>query len=182
MVSFIIKYDLISNSGFVVTDQVMMRISATFVMLTVGMRHYLINVVDRIIIKPEYHKGEFNVRLKTVLFSWKDFYKGCQFQQDNLNLGLHEVSHALYLDGLKSKDRSSILFLDTYVERQEYLIELQILNNLIVSNYFRIYTYTDQIELLGVVLEHFFETSEIFKKELPELFEKVTTMINYRDK
>lgn len=179
MVSFIIKYDLISNSDFVVTDQVRMRISATFVMLTFGMRHYLINVVDRIIIKPEYHKGEFNVRLKTVLFSWKDFYEGCQFQQDNLNLGLHEVSHALYLDGLKGKDQSSILFLDTYVERQEYLIELQILNNLIVSNYFRIYAYPNQIEFIAVVVEHFFETPEIFKKEVPELFEKVKTMINH---
>jgi hypothetical protein len=48
-----------------------------------GMRHYLIDVFDKIIIYPqpyfstitqEYHKGEFN-RNETLVFSWKIFKK-----------------------------------------------------------------------------------------------------------
>jgi Mlc titration factor MtfA (ptsG expression regulator) len=54
-------------------------IAATFVMLTFGMRHYLIDVFDKIIIYPqpyfstikEYHKGEFNPGMKLLVFSWK---------------------------------------------------------------------------------------------------------------
>lgn len=81
--AFIAKYNFAGKGGYVVTDQVRILISATFVMLTFGMRHYLINVFDRIIVYPEsyfsninqeYHKGEFNPRMNAVVFSWKDFH------------------------------------------------------------------------------------------------------------
>lgn len=189
--AFIAKYNFVGKGGFVVTDQVRILISATFVMLTFGMRHYLINIFDRIIVYPEsyfstinqeYHKGEFNPRMKALVFSWKDFQEGFQFENDNLNLGLHEFAHALYFHGLKGRDQSSIVFSDAYGEIKEYLVQPNILNNLVASNYFRIYAYTNQVEFLAVVLEHFFETPQIFKKEFPELYENVRVMINFDEK
>ena len=150
--AFIAKYDFVGKGDFFVTDQVRILISATFVMLTFGMRHYLIKVFDRIIVYPEsyfstinqeYHKGEFNPRMKTVVLSWKDFLEGFEFESDNLNLGLHEFSHALYFHGLKGRDQSSIVFSDTYVEIKEYLVQPNVLNNLVESHYFRIYAYTN---------------------------------------
>lgn len=186
--SFITKYQFIGKGGFVVTDEVKIMLAATFVMLTFGMRHYLIDNFDKIIIYSEhyystinkqYHKGEFNPRMKTLVFSWKDFQEGFYYKNDNLNLGLHEFSHALYFHGLKGSDQSSVVFSDSFDKIKEYLINPEVLNQLIASNYFRIYAYTNQVEFLAVILEHFFETPQMFKKEFPELYHNVSVMINF---
>ncbi|WP_410603855.1 zinc-dependent peptidase, partial [Bacillus sp. SIMBA_008] len=47
--------------------------------------------------------------------------------------------------------------------------------------YFREYAYTNKFEFLAVILEHFFETPEIFKREFPELYLNVKTMINFKE-
>lgn len=188
--SFINKYEFIGKDDFVVTDRVKVKIAATFVMLTFGMRHYLIDNFDRIIIYSEpyfstinqqFHKGEFNPRLKTLVFSWKDFQEGFYYENDNLNLGLHEFTHALYFHGLTDKDQSSVVFADSFNKVKEYLLNPEISSQLVESNYFRIYAYTNQAEFLAVVLEHFFETPQIFKKEFPELYHHVSTMINFQE-
>lgn len=188
--AFISKYKLIGKEGFVITDQVKVLISATFVMLTFGMRHYLINVFNKIIIYPEsyfstinkeFHKGEFNPGAKAVVFSWKDFKEGFQYKNDNINLGLHEFAHALYFHGLKAKDQSSIVFADGYVKTQKYLVQPKVLDHLIASNYLRIYAYTNQAEFFAVILEHFFETPKLFKREFPELYNNIKSMINFED-
>lgn len=189
--AFIKKYQFTGKEDLVITDQIKVLVAATSVMLTFGMRFYLINVFDKIIIYPkpyfstinqEYHKGEFNPRLKAIVFSWEDFLQGFRFGTDNLNLGLHEFAHALHFHGLKSRDQSSVVFSDAYLEIKDYLKQPDNLSHIVSSNYFRIYAYTNQMEFLAVVLEHFFETPQIFKKEFPELFEKVRIMINYTDK
>lgn len=190
MTAFMAKYKFFGRGNFVVTDQSKVLIAATYVMLTFGMRHYLIDVFDKIIIYPEpyfstinqeYHKGEFNPRLKALVFSWKDFEQGYRFDSDNRNLGLHEFSHALYFHILKGRDQSSVIFSSTYVKIQEYLVQPNILDQLVASNYFRIYAYTNQVEFLAVILEHFFETPQVFKKEFPELYRNVRDMINFKD-
>lgn len=185
---FLRKYQFIGKGGFVVTDQSRVLISATFVMLTFGMRHYLIKVFDKIIIYPQsyfstinqqYHKGEFNPKLKILVFSWKDFEAGFRNGNDNLNLGLHEFSHALYFHSLKGRDQSSAVFRDTYVKVQKYLTEPGVLNGIVNSDYFRIYAYTNQLEFLAVIFEHFFETPTVFKSQFPELYNYVKEMINF---
>ncbi|CAM2791047.1 zinc-dependent peptidase [Flavobacterium frigoris] len=190
MAAFITKYPFFGKDGFVVTDQSKVLIAATYVMMTFGMRHYLIAVFDKIIIYPqhylstirdEYHKGEFNPRLKALVFSWKDFQEGYYYDSDNLNLGIHEFSHALYFHGLKSRDQSAVVFSSAYVKIQEYLVQPNVLDKLVLSNYFRIYAYTNKVEFLAVILEHFFETPQVFKEEFPELYSNVRDMINFNE-
>jgi Mlc titration factor MtfA (ptsG expression regulator) len=185
---FMTKYQFIGKGGFVITDQCSVLIAATFVMLTFGMRYYLIDVFNKIIIYPQsyfstinkqYHKGEFNPKLKVLVFSWKDFQEGFRIENDNINLGLHEFTHALYFHGVKGRDQSSIVFADTYVKIQKYLTEPGVLNGIVNSGYFRIYAYTNQLEFLAVILEHFFETPKIFKRQFPELYNYVREMINF---
>ncbi|MES2238792.1 MAG: zinc-dependent peptidase [Bacteroidota bacterium] len=186
--TFMNKYQIIGQGGFVITDEVRLLLAATFVMLTFGMKNYLIDNFNKIIIYSEnyyslitkqYHKGEFNPALKAIVFSWKDFKEGLRFENDNLNLGLHEFAHAVYFHGLNSSDESSLVFSNFYTKIQEYLVRPNIMHQLVMSNYFRIYAYTNQAEFLAVVLEHFFETPHIFKEEFPELFAYVKDMINF---
>lgn len=186
--TFIKSYQFIPKEDLVVTDEMKVMIAATAVKLTFGMRKYIVDVFDKIIIYPEpyystindaWHKGEFNPRMKAIVFSWVDFIEGYDYANDNLNLGLHEFAHAIHLHGLKNSDASSLQFAKMYVQIRAYIEVPELAAKLISSDYFRVYAYTNHFEFIAVILEHFFETPRQFEEEHPELFEKVRKMINF---
>lgn len=188
--TFIKQYEFYGNDGLQITDQMRILIASTAIMLTFGMRNYLFTIIDKIIIYPDvyfssinevYHKGEFNPRMKAVVFSWNDFLEGYKSNSDNLNLGLHEFSHVMHFQGLNNTDASAKIFATSYREIIEQIKRPNNFKRLVDSNYFRIYAYTNQFEFIAVILEHFFETPDQFKREFPELFEKVKVMINFTD-
>jgi Mlc titration factor MtfA (ptsG expression regulator) len=177
--TFINHFQFIGKNNFVITDEVKVLIAATSVMLTFGMRNYLYKVIDKIIVYPtQYystvsdanHKGEFNPRMRAIVFSWDDFLSGFEISNDNFNLGIHEFAHVLHFHGLKSDDASAIIFSRIYTQIQKELIN---------SNYFRIYAYTNHFEFLAVIMEHYFETPQLFQEEFPQLFKKVSIMLNH---
>lgn len=187
--TFMGNYPFYGKENLVVTNQMRVLISATAVMLTFGMRKYWFDVIDKIIIYPniyyssftkEYHKGEFNPRMKAIVFSWKHFLEGYEISNDNLNLGLHEFGHVLHYQGLTNTDTSATIFSVTYDEIMQQIKHPKNYKRLIESNYFRIYAYTNEFEFIAVILEHFFETPEQFQAEFPQLFEKVKIMINFQ--
>lgn len=184
---FISHYQFVAKEDLIITKEMKVMIAATAVKVTFGMRKYLLDVFDKIIIYPgiyystindAWHKGEFNPRMKALVFSWQDFEEGYDYSNDNLNLGIHEFAHAIHLHGLRRTDASSLQFAKMYVKIRQYIEKPEVLNALIESNYFRIYAYTNHFEFIAVVLEHFFETPEQFEIEYPELFKKVRKMIN----
>lgn len=185
---FIENYSFIGQEGFVITDEVKVLIASTSTMLTFGMRNYLYKIIDKIIVFPssylstvtnEYHKGEFNPRVKAIVFSWEDFIKGFETKEDNLNLGIHEFAHVLNYHGLKSSDASAIIFSRMYKKINEQVNHPPNKERLIQSNYFRIYAYTNQFEFLAVILEHYFETPQEFEREFPELYQTISKMLNH---
>ncbi|MFC6096972.1 zinc-dependent peptidase [Flavobacterium qiangtangense] len=172
-----------------ITAEMMIIIAGTYVMLTFGMRQYIIQQFTKIIIYPRqyfstinetYHKGEFNPRLKAVVFSWEDFLLGLQTSNDNINLGLHEFSHVLHFHTMKSNDPSAIIFYDEFDEIVKFYKNEQLFSELVSKKYFRDYAFENQFEFLAVILEHFFESPEIFRREFPELYERVRKMINFK--
>lgn len=188
--SFIEVYPFYGRDGLAITDQVKILIASTAIMLTFGMRTYLFAIIDKIIVYPDiyysksndnYHKGEFNPRMKAIVFSWNHFLQGFEITNDNLNLGLHEFSHVLHFQGSLKKDTSATIFAVTYQEIMEQIKRPNNYKRLIESNYFRIYAYTNKFEFIAVILEHFFETPTQFKREFPELYEKVRSMINFSE-
>lgn len=186
---FIEHYEFIGKEDFIVTDEVKVRIAATSVMLTFGMRNYLYDVIDKIIIFPsvyesaatgQYHKGEFNPMAKAIVFSWEDFVKGFETKEDNLNLGIHEFAHVLNYHGLKSNDASANIFARMFTKIEEEVNHPANRDRLIQSDYFRIYAYTNQFEFLAVIIEHYFETPHLFKTEFPRLYAHLEIMLNHR--
>lgn len=187
---FISKYSFQGKEGILVTDEMKVLIASTAIMLTFGMRNYLFTVIDKVVIYPDvyysritnnYHKGEFNPRMKAIVFSWKHFLEGYEITNDNLNLGLHEFGHVLHYQGLKNTDTSATIFSITYEEIMKEVKYPANYSKLTASNYFRNYAYTNEFEFIAVILEHFFETPQQFKLEFPQLFEKVKIMINFTD-
>jgi Mlc titration factor MtfA (ptsG expression regulator) len=187
--SFNEEYELISREDFAITTEVKTLVAATYVMLTFGMRRYLIDSFDKIILYPneyysnpnqEYHKGEFNPVLKAVVFSWEDFIGGYEIDNDNLNLGIHEFTHVVHHHSMRNNDASSLNFRKHYQQLYKEVNHPPNRERLIHSDYFRVYAYTNPYEFISVIVEHYFETPQLFKKEFPELFENVSLMLNHK--
>lgn len=186
---FIDHHEFIGKEDFIITEQVRVLVAATAIMLTFGMRKYLFPVVNKVIVYPsvylssisnEYHRGEFNPRVKAIVFSWEDFLKGYEIGNDNLNLGIHEFSHVVHYHGSKYEDSSAILFSRMYKNITTYFDRPGKREQLINSDYFRVYAYTNQYEFIAVLIEHYFETPQMFLKEFPELYCKVSLMLNHQ--
>ena len=189
VLQFIDHKEFVSRGQLPIDEHKKLLISATAVMLTFGMRRYLIASVKRFIIYPDAyesvlnraeHIGEYNPSLKTIVFSWSDFLKGHEIQNDNLNLGVHELAHALSYESLKVKDSGSILFSEGLYKIDKLLQSPDFLTQWRTKKYFRAYAQVNKYEFFAVSLEHFIETPEKFYKEFPKLYTIVHQMLNYK--
>lgn len=189
--SFIKDKDFIGR-GNAITDNMKVLISATAVMLTFGFRDFYIGLISKIVVYPNkfysntnkaYHKGEFNPKLKTLVLSWEDFKEGYNVDNDNLNLGIHEITHAIHLNSIKERDVSSTVFSDSFKELSNLLSSNESLrSSLMASPYFRKYAYTNQFEFLAVAIENFIETPQEFKSQFPQVYYKIRQMLNFNIK
>jgi Mlc titration factor MtfA (ptsG expression regulator) len=188
--TFLSRYQFIGNEISVDDDKVQMIVAGTYVMLSFGMRQYLTTTFDKIILYPniyfstvnqEYHKGEFNPKLKAVVFSWNDFLSGHQITDNNINLGLHEFTHALHFGAKKRQYSSDVIFIDEFNAILTYLENQSFRQKMMNDQYFRDYAFQNEFEFLAVLLEHFFETPKEFQHRYPELFHHVRRMINFQN-
>ena len=187
--SFINDKSFIGREGQVISNEVKVLVSATAVMLTFGFRNFYIGLIEKIFVYPkvffsninqEYHKGEFNPKLKALVLSWEDFKHGYNVGDDNLNLGIHEFTHAIHLNSIKERDVSSTIFEDTFKELTNLLSKNKTLRDeLIASKYFREYAYTNQFEFLAVIIESFIETPSDFRSQFPDIYKKTKQMLNF---
>mgnify|MGYP003117822426 CR=1 FL=1 len=187
---FVKKTEFIGND-VEVTDEMKLIITATLIKLTFGLRDYNIRSVERVIFYPEefysqtnkaYHKGEFNLGLKALVFSWKDVLYGYEVDDDNLNLAIHEFTHAIhfYYLRVRSNSTSAAIFLDTFSELTNMLDNNpELKSKLVASNFLRDYAFTNQFEFLSVIIETFIESPELFKTEFPTIYSKVKTMLGF---
>jgi len=186
---FIKDKDFIGREELEVTEEMKVLISATAVMLTFGFRDFYIGLLERIFIYPgefysvareEYHKGEFNPKLKTLVLSWTDFKKGFENYHDKINLGIHEFAHAIHLNSMKERDISSTIFSDSFKELTDLISNEEPLRKaLISSKYFREYAFTNQFEFIAVVIESFIESPAELKSQFPEVYSKTKQMLNF---
>lgn len=187
--NFIDDKTFIGREDQIIDDEVKVLISSTAVMLTFGFRDYFIGLIDKIFVYPneyysnlndDYHQGEFNPQLEALVLSWKHFKKGYDIENDNLNLGVHEFSHAIHLNSLKERDVSSSIFSDSYKELITLLSNNEALRlRLIETRYFRDYAYTNQYEFVAVIIESFIESPDEIRSQFPMIYQKVRQMLNF---
>lgn len=186
---FIDHYEFVGRD-LSITDEMRITVAGTYVMLTFGMRHFINPLFKRIVMYPEvyfseftqnYHKGEFNPRLKSIVFSWYHFKEGIAITNDNLNLGLHEFTHAFHICALKSDDTTFVLFNESLQNLFRIVSQESVKKQLLASGFLRAYAFENQFEFIAVLLEYFFESPQEFKTKFPTIFLKVKQMINYNE-
>jgi Mlc titration factor MtfA (ptsG expression regulator) len=188
---FIKLHKFKGRSGLYIDDQKKVLISATAIMLTFGYRDFLLNSLERILIYPgsfysrfnkAQHKGEFNPAYKAIVLSWEDFMHGYSIENDNFNLGIHEMVHAMHFDFLRSGNNSisALLFTRYYDKLKRFLkTNKAYRQNLVNSKYLRNYAFTNRFEFIAVLIEYFFETPKELKSEFPEIYTYVKKMLNF---
>jgi MtfA peptidase len=181
--NFIYRKRFIPRNVDEVTIEAKVLIAASAVQLTFGLPDVYLNHFNRILVYPDnyysqitrrYHKGEVNPRFGVIVLSWQAFVDGYINPNDSINLGLHEMAHALRLENLLRHE--DYRFFD-----EEYLSKLDEWSERICSDekhtFFRPYACVNIHEFFSVAVENFFERTRQFRNELPELYVILTKLL-----
>ena len=183
--NFLYSKQFIPRNMSQVTIEAKVLIAASAVQLTFGLPNIYLQHFDKILVYPneyyssitkQYHKGEVNPRFGIIVLSWNHFVESYNTPNDSINLGLHEMAHALRLENIirngeyKFFDEILVRKLDEYAERvcrnlHEY------------GNFFRPYACTNEHEFFSVAIENFFERSALFKRQIPDLYLILTRLL-----
>lgn len=179
------KREFEGMDGFEVTEAMRFLISASAVQLTFGLSDFNLRFLETIKVSSNpfynrffksYMKGAVSPQ-GYMIISWKDFMDGYKIENDNFNLGLHEMAHALKLDPTKST--SFDLRFSTYIKEwlkigEEAFMALKRRT----PSYLRAYGGNNHHEFFAVCVEHFFESPERFSQELPDVFNHLCLLLN----
>lgn len=169
-----------------VTDEMKALISASAIQLTFGLPNVYLAHFKRILVYPDkfysttthqMHKGEVNPGFRIIVVSWNNFVSG-YIEQDGINLGLHEMAHALHLEN-RIMNNEYGFFNEAHLKEWDRLSELEI-EKVRTSNqhFFREYAGQDLEEFFAVAVEYFFEMPAEFKQNLPELYASLSKLLN----
>ena len=161
-------------------------IGATAIQLTYGYPNVYLTHFKRILIYPDnyystinkvYHQGEVNPLNKIIVISWNNFVRGMINNDDGVNLGLHEMAHALRLENIIRNNEFN--FIDKKVlDHWEYLAGQEILklrNG--QESIFRGYGATSAEEFFAVAIENFFERPDQFKSYDTTLYHTLAQLL-----
>lgn len=179
------KLVILGKDGLVVTPEMRMKVCAGLVKLTFGYRKYIIDGYKEVWLYPNHyrspitghmHKGETQSR-GLVLFSWPDLAAGFENPTDNLHLGLHEWSHALWLALYKNREVDNRLQIN-HTAWDNLIADTSRIKRWKETGYLRAYAFTNNMELFACTVESFFETPAEMAKIHPELYAALAWTLN----
>jgi MtfA peptidase len=186
LMNFIYGKTFIPRGVDVVTLEAKILIAASAVQLTFGLPHAHLRYFSKILVYPDnyyssitrrYHKGEVNPRFGIIVLSWQAFIEGYIDQHDSINLGLHEMAHALRLEHFIREASGELMdpaLLQSFDDWADRICSDGGVNN----HFFRPYACANPHEFFSVAVENFFERPESFKANLPELYSIMTRLLN----
>ena len=161
-------------------------ISAAAVQMTFGLRNYLMDFFPVIhVVRKEY---TLNIDKETyyghvspngIYISWNHFLEGYHDYKDSVNVGLHEMAHAISYDVfLGDQDYHDSLLKDRFHEfRREGVPVLRAMRkdtNHVLDDY----AATNFDEFWAVCVETFFENPVELKNSMPDLYQTICEVLN----
>lgn len=169
-----------------VTWQMEILIGAILTMVTFGWKRLKLAHFHTILIYPNpyfstinrtYHKGEVNPKHGLIIISWKSFIEGLADFGDGVNLGIHEMAHALKLANFIHTDGEREFNLQAWEEYKKWSpAEMQKIQ-LGHPTIFRDRGGVDEHEFFAVAVEAFFEKGKEFKNYHPDLYKALTLLL-----
>ncbi len=175
------KKTFVGRGGIEVVSQEMeMLIGATIVMVTFGWKQIRLPHFSKILIYPNtyyssitksYHRGEVNPKYGIIVVSWACFLDGLKDNQDGINLGIHEIAHALKLENQIYYNGESEFFNPEAWRAYQELVgpEIEKIKNG-NSSILRESAGFNEHEFFAVALENFFERPQLFFDYHPKMY------------
>jgi hypothetical protein len=127
-------------------------------------------------ITKQYHKGETNPAAGYIVLSYTNFKSGFDNKHDGINLLMHELAHALWLE---NKIFEYEIFDEAALRAYEFAAHMVMVTLEEGDRHFlRPYAFTNREEFFAVAVENFFERPAAFKQELPELYSILAKLLN----
>lgn len=164
-------------------DNMRAFIAASAVQLTFGLEEWYLYHFHTIRIYPKEFYSRINEKLLkggagqngVIWFSWKDYLAGYADQENGINLGLHEMGHALMINMQKGgQDADFHSRFERLTEMEQELLPM--VRNGSIS-FLRKYAGANINEFFAVSIEHFFEQPVEFKKILPLLYSALSELL-----
>lgn len=153
-------------------NDVELLICAAFTQITFGYFDYEISAFSKVVVNPStfYSKLVKNqvkgltIGTGYIFYSWEDFLSGYENEKDKVNLALHELAHALYIDRFHDTENEDWHF-------WKYQAKKTLSNmNSNEPTIFRTYGKTNINEFWAVTVECFFEDPISLKQQYPHLY------------
>ncbi len=158
-------------------------IAASAIQLTFGLDAFILSRFHTIYVYPNHfynsktknrHKGEVNIH-GSISLSIHDFHLGNKIENDGVNLGLHEMAHALRVEQFLEQDSDD--FFNSYFAKIGSTLKEEI-SNAQNDDFIRAYGKTNAHEFFAVCVENFFERPGKFKEEMTELYAHFVVLLN----
>ena len=182
--TFLREKEFVSRGKLEITEEMKVLIAACAVQLTFGLSPVYLAHFKLIILYPDryysvinhnYHVGEVNEGGAIVL-SWRHFVDGYFYPNDSLNVGLHEMAHALLLENRRyhGQDLLNPEAVRAFFEqaRHEYR-KIQAGEDSVL----RKYAGTNVAELFAVAVETFFENPQEMSRQAPVLYASMVDLL-----
>lgn len=177
------KY-FVSKEGQSLSPEVELMTGAAFVQVTFGLKKFHLPRFQRIVVFPDifYHKLlDRKLRGGTspsgiIRFSWKHIEHGYAVADDNMNLALHELAHALLI----SAQKDDVIDDEFKQEMRKFNAVTVPFRNAILEGklkHIRKYAGTNEHEFFACCVEYFFESPDHFKENLPRLFKALCEVL-----
>jgi Mlc titration factor MtfA (ptsG expression regulator) len=160
-------------------------VSASAIQLTFGLNDYLLPFYKYIRIYPSEYFGDGsfkvlagNVKNNIITVAWNHFLKGNEDLTDGSNVGLHEMSHALYFQKVVVDANYARRFCRNYDDvltscKEAYQTEVAGQKNL-----YSAYADTDLQEFWAESVEIFFEKPNELYLQYPAVYEAMKALLN----
>ena len=166
-------------------EKMPLLISAAAVQLTFGLDNYLMDYFNTIyVLRNNYRYGVYNVPFEGhvsedgIYLSWSNFIREYNDYNDGQNVGLHEMAHALTYVNFRAESGIDKVFHDKFTDFSAVARPVfQKVQDGVIS-FFGTYAATNYEEFWAVCIETFFERSDAFRQQLPELYFAVVHLLN----
>lgn len=191
---FLVKLEMIlSSKKFVprggleeVSSEMEVLISATIAMVTFGWKRLRLAHFHTILVYPNayystsnktYHRGEVNPRFGLIVVSWRCFVEGFLDEKDGVNLGIHEIAHALKLANQIDSDGEKEFEPHAWTKYKSLVpFELEKVRSG-ENALFREAALLNEHEFFAVAIENFFERPWEFFNERQELYLSIVQLL-----
>ncbi len=166
-------------------DEKAMLVSAAAIQVTFGLDNYMLNHFSDIYILADAYQMENDDELfighvapEGIYLSWKHFLYGYTVRNDNVNVAVHEMAHALLYSNFFAQYGTDRHFRHNY---EKFSTSTgPILAEAITSrhSYLRSYAFSNLHEFWAVSVEAFFENPAGLKENMPELYTALSRVLN----